>query len=264
MVEKQNVFARMIQPLWVVATYLFLYVPIVVLVLFSFNASEVSVAWEGFTLDWYRQMIQTPELIDALYVSLNVALCSTVLSSLLAVAFVYAMQWYESKIWYTVFYANILFPEIIIGIGLLSFFSYFHIPLGYGSLIAGHTLIGLGFAVPIIRGRFAEINPILTEASADLGASEFQTFYKVILPLLRPSLIASGLLVFTLSLDDFLIAFFCSSARVQTLSVYVFSLVREGVNPTINAVSTCLLAVSSMVIVILSYMNVLDQVMGHD
>ena len=264
MVEERHFFARIMHPLLVIFAYTFLYLPILILIFFSFNKSAISSSWTGFTLEWYKQMFNTPELLEALRASLVVATASTILSNILATAFVFAMRGRHGGFLYSLFYTNLFFPEIILGIGLLSFFAFFRLPLGYGSLIAGHTLIGLGFVVPIIRARFAEINPILTEASADLGASEFQTFRKVVMPLLRPAIVASSLLVFTLSLDDFLIAFFCSSPRVQTLSVYVFSMVREGVSPTINAISTCLLAVSSLAILILSGMKILDQVFFHD
>ena len=137
-------------------------------------------------------------------------------------------------------------------------------PLGYGSLIAGHTIIGLGFAVPIFRARFEEFDPYLTEAALDLGADYFQTGKLVIFPLLKPAIIASGLLVFTLSLDDFIISFFCSSPTVQTLSLYIYFQVKTLVSPTINAVSTCLLLVSSLAIFFLTYFNVLDRAFTHE
>ena len=137
-------------------------------------------------------------------------------------------------------------------------------PLGYGSLIAGHTLIGLGFVVPIVRSRFVELDPVLTEASLDLGATSWQTFRRVLIPLLAPSLLASALIVFTLSLDDFLIAFFCSSPKIQTLSMYVYSQMKEAVDPSINAISVLLLSFSSIVALVLSLMKVIDRVIRHD
>jgi spermidine/putrescine transport system permease protein len=149
-------------------------------------------------------------------------------------------------------------------IGILSVFTFFQIPLGYLSLITGHTVIGLGFVIPIVRARFVELDPILTEASLDLGASYAQTFRKVLLPLLMPSLVSSALLVFTLSLDDFMIAFFCSGPKVQTLSVYVYSMIKGGVDPTINAISALFLLFSSLLVLILCSLRVIDQVMSHE
>jgi len=260
MVENKKFFVKFIHPVFVCITYLFLYLPISILVLFSFNDSPVSIKWVGFSLRWYKKLIQSPEIIDALRTSLIVAFSATFLSILLGTCFVLANRWWKSSFLTNLFYTNVLLPEIIFAIGILSIFTFFRIPVGYGSLITGHTLIGLGFTVPIVKARFSELDPLLTEASLDLGATYSQTFKKVIIPLLMPSLLASSLLVFTLSLDDFLIAFFCSGPTVQTLSVYVYSMVRAGVDPTINAISTCFLVVSSILILALCFFKIIDQV----
>lgn len=252
---------------FVALVYAFLYLPILIMVIFSFNNSPISVEWSGFTFEWYKQMFYNPELLYATRASLIIAITATILSISIATALVYAAYWFRPRTAIAIFSsfaANIVFPELILAIGLLSLFSIFGIPLGYGSIICGHILLGLGFAVPIIRARFKELDPKIIEASLDLGATQLQTFFKVILPLLAPALIGSGLLVFTLSLDDFLIAFFCSSPKVQTLSVYVYSLVREGVNPTINAISTCLLFLSSLSILALSAFKIIDKVVASD
>ncbi len=264
MVESRNAFAWLFYPLYMISVYIFLYVPLIVLVLFSFNNSAMSVQWAGFSLRWYRQLFATPEIVSALWVSLIVALCSTFLSVVLGTALVFASKWWRPRFLFELFIPNVVLPEIILALGLLSIFAFFNIPLGYGSLIAGHTLLGLGFVIPIIRARFIELDPILTEASADLGATPTQTFRKIVMPLLMPSIIAASLLVFTLSLDDFFIAFFCSGARIETLSIYVFSKVREGVDPSINAIAALLLAVSSLFILIVSYLEVLDKVISHE
>jgi spermidine/putrescine transport system permease protein len=264
MVEKRQIFLQYIHPLVVALAYIFLYLPIVVLVTFAFNASEQSVRWTGFTLHWFVEMVNNAELLSAIKVSLIVAVVATMLSLAMGTGLIVALKWWQSRLAPHIFYGNILLPEIVFAIGLLSVFTFLQIPLGYGSLIAGHTIIGLGFVVPIVRARFVELDPFLTEASADLGATHWQTFRKILLPLLVPSLVAASLLVFTLSLDDFLIAFFCSSSNVQTLSVYVFSLVREGISPTINAVSVCLLVLSSVCVLILTMLKVIDQVVTHE
>lgn len=260
MVENKKFFVKFMQPIFVCATYLFLYLPISVLILFSFNDSPVSIKWVGFSLRWYRKLLDSPEILDAMKTSLIVAISATVLSVLLGTCFVLANRWWRSSFLTNLFYTNVLLPEIVFAIGILSIFTFFKIPVGYGSLVTGHTLIGLGFAVPIIKARFSELDPILTEASLDLGATYSQTFRLVLIPLLMPSLIASSLLVFTLSLDDFLIAFFCSGPTVQTLSVYVYSMVRTGVDPTINAISTCFLLISSILILMLCFFKIIDQV----
>ncbi|MCK4264899.1 ABC transporter permease [Candidatus Babeliales bacterium] len=265
MVESKNIFIRALHPLFVICAYLFLYIPVFVLIFFSFSsASLLAVKWAGFSLKWYKNIFIYPEILKALNVSLIVAFVSTILSIAMGTAFVFATKWWKSAILDKIFYANVILPDIILAVGLLSLFAFFQVPLGYVTLIAGHTLIGLGFVIPIVRSRFKEIDPILTEASSDLGATQAETFWKIILPLLTPSIVASSLLVFTLSLDDFFIAYFCSGAKIQTLSIYVFSKIREGLDPTINALSTCMLAISSLFVIILSLLKVVDRVIGHE
>lgn len=259
-VERKNPVLQVFYPLFIITSYLFLYLPIIVLVLFSFNDAAVSTKWVGFSLRWYRELFASIEILEAFKVSLVVAGSSTMLSLLLGTMFVLSSKWWRSTWPFNIFYINVFLPDIILAIGVLSIFSFFHIPVGYSSLIAGHTIIGLGFVIPIVRARFMELDPVLTEASLDLGATYAQTFYKIVIPLLMPSLIAAGLLAFTLSLDDFLISFFCSGPTVQTLSVYVYSMVRVGVDPTINAISTFFLVASSLFVLGLTYFKVIDQV----
>ena len=264
MVETKQYITRYCLPIVVAIAYLFLYLPIIVLVLFSFNDASFSINWVGFSLRWYAKLINSPEILNSLKTSLVVAFSTTILSLLIGTCFVVANRWGRSRLLSNIFYTNILLPEIVLAIGILSIFTFFQIPLGYGSLIAGHTLLGLGFVIPIVRARFIELDPFLTEASLDLGATYGQTFRKVVIPLLMPSLIASGLLVFTLSMDDFLISFFCSGPTVQTLSVYVYSMIRTGVDPMINAVSACFLGLSSLLVLLLCSLKVVDQVISHE
>ncbi len=264
MIEKKKYFFKLMQPVFVTMVYFFLYLPIIIMVLFSFNESETPMRWGGFSLQWYREMWHVPEMVDALKTSLIVACSATLLSLVIGTCFVVAHKWWKTQVLFNLFYTNILLPDIILAIGVLSIFTFAQIPLGYGSLIIGHTLIGLGFVIPIIRARFIELDPFLTEASLDLGASYMQTFKRILIPLLMPSIVASGLLVFTLSLDDFLIAFFCSGPKVQTLSVYVYSMVKAGVDPTINAISAVLLGLSSVLVLTLLSLNVVDQVISGD
>jgi len=264
MVENKQFFWNFLNPIVVCLAYLFLYLPIFVLVIFSFNDASFSIEWVGFSLRWYEKLIHSKEILEALKTSVIVALVTTFLSLFLGTCFVVASKWWRSSFLTSLFYSNILLPEIVLAIGILSIFTFFQIPLGYGSLIAGHTLLGLGFAIPIIKARFVELDPVLTEASLDLGATYFQTFRKVIIPLLMPSLLASGLLVFTLSMDDFLISLFCSGPTVQTLSVYVYSMIRTGIDPMINAISTCFLVISSLLVLLLCSFKVVDQVISYE
>jgi spermidine/putrescine transport system permease protein len=141
-------------------------------------------------------------------------------------------------------------------VALLTIFTYFKIPFGLITLIIGHTLLGLGFAFPLIYNSFVDVNKLLIEASLDLGASMRQTFFKVILPILYPALFSCALLIFILSLDDFLISFFCAGPDSQTLSLYIFAMIRGGLSPTINALSTIILVFSSILVSAYTYVKI--------
>lgn len=236
--------------------YMFLYIPIIILIISSFNESAYSYEWRGFSLTWYRQLWESVEVWQALFNSCIVAVTSVVLSLIMGLLFVVfsAGTWLEKML--LVFYGSLAAPEIVLAVGLLSFFSFFSVPLGLTTLIAGHTLIGLGYIVPLLHSRFHELNYALTEASLDLGADYRTTFFRIILPLLSPALLAGALLVFILSFDDFIISFFCTGGTTQTLPLYFFSVIRSGASPIINALSSLFLLVSSIVVLLFSSLKI--------
>jgi spermidine/putrescine transport system permease protein len=234
-------------PLFVTLFFLFLYVPIIVLILYSFNASTMPYEWKGFTTMWYKQLFASKEAWQALSNSLVVSAASVFLSVTMAVLVVYN-GFEKLNRFFVLFYGTLVIPEIVLAVGLLGFFSLFSVSLGLVTLVAGHTLLGLGYAVPIVHSRFYELEKHLTEASLDLGATRSQTFFRIILPLLMPAIFAASLLVFVISLDDFLIAFFCAGAETQTLPLYIFSVVRSGGSPMINALSTIMIFVGGLIV----------------
>ena len=241
----------LVLPFWVLITYLFLYVPIVVLVIFSFNNGLFPAPWVGFTTKWYTELFQSSAVWSAFSNSMIVALTSTALSLLMSLCIVY----YESTKasignWIYFFFGTILIPEVVLAIGLLSFLSFCSVPLGLPSLIAGHTILGLGYAVPIIYSSYHSIDKRLQEASLDLGATKSETFFKITLPLLKQALIVAGLLVFIVSFDDFIVSYFCAGSEAQTLSLYIYSMIRSGISPVINALSTILLGLSSLLVLL--------------
>lgn len=247
---------RLLFSLLVLAIYAFIYIPVVVLIIFSFNDAALSYAWKGFSLRWYQDLLVSVEVWHALKNSLLVAFSSVVLSIVLGMSFVYHAtrnKWSRS---FVLFYGSLAIPEIVLAVGLLSLFSLLGAPLGRTTLIVAHTLLGLGYVIPIIQTRFALLNERFTEAALDLGASEKKAFFTVLLPLLAPALMAAALLVFIISLDDFVISFFCSGGSTQTLPMYIFSMIRSGATPVVNALSTVLLGVSSFIILLLSLLNV--------
>jgi spermidine/putrescine transport system permease protein len=161
----------------------------------------------------------------------------------------------KMKNFFLLFYGNVIVPEIVLAVGLLSLFSFLAISLGLQTLIIAHTVLGLGFAFPLLYTRFLGLDKRMSEASLDLGATKGQTFVKIILPLLVPAVSASALLIFILSFDDFLLSFFCAGSEAQTISLYIYSMIRSGVSPVVNALSTLLLAFSSLLVVIFCFLN---------
>lgn len=247
--------------LFISCVYLFLYVPIIVLVLFSFNDNEFTFSWTRLTTRWYSELFSSVEVWVALKNSLLVAGSAVTLSLGMAFFLVfYASDKYRKRI-PLFFSANLAMPEIVLAIGMLAFFSFFSIPLGLPTLIVGHTLIGLGYVVPIVYDRYRDVSRRYAEASLDLGATMTQTMYRVMLPMIRPSLIAAGLLVFIVSFDDFIIAFFCAGASAQTLPLFIFSLIRTGASPVVSALSVLLLGASSLLVLIFSSFQVKKMVL---
>lgn len=236
--------------LFIALTYLFLYVPIVVLVVFSFNTSGFPSPWTGFTWEWYSELFHSPLLWEAFQNSLIIALSSMLLSLLIGTFLLfYAAQGGRVGSFLHLFYGNLVIPETILAVSLLGFFSILTVPLGIITLIIAHTVLGLGFVIPIIYMKFLELDPRLTEASLALGATPMQTFFKVVLPMLRPVLISTALLVFIVSFDDFILSYFVAGSATQTLSLYILSMIRSGVSPTVNALSTVLLTLSSLLVI---------------
>lgn len=237
--------------LLVAVSYLFLYVPLAVLLIFSFNTEGFPSPWKSFTLKWYGELLHSTHLWQSFMNSLIVACFSTAISLTAGIFLIfYAAQGGRIGKFLNLFYGNLVIPETVLAVSLLGFFTLISIPLGLTTLIVAHTILGLGFVVPIVYARFLELDPRMTEASLVLGATPVQTFFKVTLPLLRPSLIATALLVFIVSFDDFILSYFCAGSSAQTLSLYILSMIRSGVSPVVNALSAVLLFLSSLFVLL--------------
>ncbi|MEM7226502.1 MAG: ABC transporter permease [Pseudomonadota bacterium] len=234
-------------------TLFFLYAPILTLMAFSFNDSRRNIVWNGFTLKYYEKAINNESLIEAFTNSLTIAFLSTMISVILG-AMVAVLLWrfrFPGKAPYEGAMAlPIVIPEICMGIAMLAFFarigwpSGLPYPLNLGSIIIAHISFSFPFAAMVIRARLANFNRELEEAAKDLGASEWQTFRDVLIPYMRPGLLAGGLLAFTLSLDDFVITFFTSGPDTVTFPVKVYSMVRFSVTPEVNAASSVLIVIT--------------------
>lgn len=243
--------------LWVrlmlLVVFVFLYAPIVTLIAFSFNNSRRNIVWQGFTLDYYGKALRNDSLIEAFGNSLTIALASTLISIVLG-ALVAVLLWrfrFPGRAGYEGAMAlPIVIPEICMGVAMLAFFSRvgwpsdLPWPFSLSAITIAHVSFSFPFVAVVVRARLEGFNRELAEAAQDLGATEWQVFRDVMIPFMRPGLVAGGMLAFTLSLDDFVITFFTSGPNTVTFPVKVYSMVRFSVTPEVNAASTILIVVT--------------------
>nr|WP_235822243.1 ABC transporter permease [Gottfriedia luciferensis] len=221
-----------------------LYLPILILVLFSFNKSRINAEWTGFTFDWYLNLFNNPQVIDAFMNSLFIAIVTTILSTILGTMCALALHRHKYKFSNFIsglVYLPIVVPDILMGLSLLILFTNFHIELGSMTIIIAHVTFCISYVIILLSARLSGISSDLEDAASDLGATPWQTFRFVTLPALMPGIIASALLCFTLSIDDFVISFFVSGPSSTTLPIYIYGMVKKGVTPEINAISTILI-----------------------
>jgi spermidine/putrescine transport system permease protein len=242
-------------PRWVLAVtvgvYAFLHIPILVLVVFSFNDSKFSASWVGFTLDWYSRLLQRPDIIRGLKASLIVGGVSTVISAVLGtlVALALARHRFRGRTAFEGFlYVPIVTPEIVVGISLLILFALVKIPLGLTTITIAHVAFSLSFVVIVVLARLEGMDQNLEEAAMILGADEITTFWRVTVPQLWPGILSGALLAFTMSFDDFVITSFVSGSGSSTLPIVVYGMVRRNIEPSINAISTIILLVTTALI----------------
>jgi spermidine/putrescine transport system permease protein len=231
--------------------YGFLHLPLLVLVAFSFNDSKFSASWVGFTLDWYYRLLERPDIMRGLKASLIVGGISTVVSAVLGtlVALALARHRFRGRTALEGFlYVPIVTPEIVVGISLLILFALAKMPLGLTTIIIAHVAFSLSFVVIVVLARLEGMDQNLEEAALILGADEITTFWKVTVPQLWPGILAGALLAFTMSFDDFVITSFVSGSGSSTLPIVVYGMVRRNIEPSINAISTIILLVTTALI----------------
>jgi spermidine/putrescine transport system permease protein len=227
--------------------YLFLYGPIVVLVVLSFNASGLPTVWTGFSTDWYVKLLQNEAILASVRNSLIVAIASTAISTVVGTLLAMGME--EGRPTGTLealVTAPMIIPDIVLAIALLSFYTLLNMTLGLHSIILSHAVFNIAFVCTVVRTRFKHFDRSIIEASIDLGAGEFTTFRRVTLPVIAPGVIAAALLSFTLSIDEFIIAYFTAGAgrASTTFPMQIYSMIRFGVTPEINAVATIVMGLS--------------------
>lgn len=243
----RSTFSKVSTVVYASLIYLFLYLPIAILFIYSFNKSKLNAVWTGFTFDWYVKLMHNSDVLDATYTSLLVALVSTVFATMigtLAAVGMYRYHFRGKTALDAMLYLPIVIPEIVMGISMLALFAQLKVPLGFWTLVAAHITFSIPFVVVVVKARLDGFDKSIEEAAMDLGATPWQTFLKVTLPVIAPGVIASALLAFTLSIDDVIISFFVAGPGSATLPLKIFSMVKFGVTPEINALSTLMLLVT--------------------
>lgn len=236
-----------------IALLIFLYLPLAIVVAYSFNANNLVMVWEGFSFEWYAQVFESEPIRRAFMNSLLIAVWSTavvlVVAVLAAVGFV-SMKRRNSAVANGLLSAPLILPEIVLAIAILSLFAFVKVPLGIPAMIVGHAVVGLPFALMTIRSRLSEADWSQFEAAADLGANERQVFRRITLPMLTPAIISGGMLSFIVSMDNFIMSFFTAGPGSTTLPLYIWGSLRVGLTPEINALSTMILVVSVIVLIL--------------
>lgn len=248
---------------WLAAGYLFLYLPIVALVLYSFNDSPLPTVWGGFTLEWYRKLAVDREILTGLWLSLKIAFAtacaSVVLGTLAALALVKYSRFRGRTLFAGMISAPLVMPEVIIGLSLLLMLVSLQRAVGFPergmmTIWFGHLLVGMAYATVVVRARLEDLPPQIEEAAMDLGARPHQVFLLITLPMIMQSLLSAWLLTFTLSLDDVVLSAFLSGPGATTMPLVIFSRARLGLNPSVNAVATVIVVVVSIGVVAASYL----------
>lgn len=236
--------------IFAILMFIFMYLPIIVLTFYSFNQSKFSAGWEGFTLDWYIKLFRDTRILTALRNSVTVAFCAVGVSAVFGTLMAVGLAKYRfpgKNLYLGISYLPLIIPDIAIAVSTLVFLAAVAIPLSLWTIIAAHIVFCLAYVGLVVSTRLADLNPHLEEAALDLGATPVQAFLQVLLPQLMPGIVSGCLLAFVLSMDDFLIASFTSGSGATTLPMEIFSRIRTGVKPDINALSVILMVISSSI-----------------
>ena len=250
--------------LYLALVFLIMYLPILVVVIFSFNNSRLTVSWEGFSLQWYETLFQDDTLMEALVNSLILGVLSCLLSAVIGTLGAVGLSQLHYKSKGLLEYVSLLplmIPEIILGMVFLAFFSRLNLPFGMVTLLIGHTVFCIPYILMEVKARLVGMDKSLEEAAMDLGASPMRTFFDITLPLIMPAVFSGTLLAFAMSMDDVVISVFINGPRLSTLPIRVYTQMKTGVTPEINALCTLMLIAS---IVILFVYSLVRKLSGRD
>ncbi len=229
--------------LYMTLIFLFLYAPVFVLIIFSFNAAKSRAVWGGFTLEWYRKLFENRDIMNALRVTLTVAFISAIVATLIATITCLGLdamkrRWRQAIM--TVTYIPNVSPDLVTGISLMLLFFFVRIQTGFATLLLAHIAFNIPYAILSISPKLRQLDRNLFEAALDLGCKPAQAIWRVILPEIMPGIVTALILTFTLSIDDFVISYFTAGNQISTLTITIYSMARKSVNPQINALSTLL------------------------
>lgn len=242
--------------LYLVLIYGFLYAPIIVLIVFSFNEGKTRGSWEGFSLHWYRSLLENDEILSALKNTLSVAVIATVISTIIGTLGAIGIYEFRTRTRRLILSLNqipVINPDIVMAVGLMVLYRTLNLDFGYFTLVLSHIAFTTPYVVLSVLPKLRQMPRALPEAAMDLGASPMQTLWRVVIPHIKTGIFAGALMAFTLSIDDFVISFFTTGNGVENVSTIVFSMARRGINPEINALSTLMFAA---MLVLMLVMNV--------
>jgi len=242
---------------WVSCVFAFLYGPLLVLMVFSFNQARHTTAWQGFSLTWYASLLENQYLLDAVVNSLTVAFVSSLAATAMGTLGAFAIAWYRfagKKLFFGLVYSVMMSPDIVMGISLLMLFVTAGIHPGFFTLLVAHITFCLPFVIVLVHARIAGFDPCVVDAARDLGAGEHEVFCKIIFPMLLPAVLAGWLLSFTLSLDDVIISFFVTGPGFEILPLKIYSMVKLGVTPEVNALCTILFVLTLAAVLVAHFL----------
>lgn len=246
---------KWLKRLFVFCVLAFLYAPILVLIVYSFNASRLRGSWDGFTLGWYQALFRDREVLRALYHTVLVAVLATVISTVvgtLASFGIHSLGRRGKSVILNLNYLPVLNPDIVTAVSLMLLFGFMGLNFGFGTLLMGHISFTVPYVVLSVLPKLGQMDPNLYEAALDLGAEPGTALRKVVLPEISPGIVTGALLAFTLSIDDFVISFFTTGHGVANLSTMIFSMARRGINPVINALSTLIFIVMIALLLVIN------------
>lgn len=236
-----NKFEKFIKRFYLFIIFLFLYTPIFTLIVFSFNDSKSMGKWSGFTLKWYGQLFQNDRIMNALYITVILAVISSVIATIVgtfAAIGINKMTGFKKKALLNINYLPILNPDIVTGVALMSLFIFAKFEFGFMTLLISHITFNIPYVILAVLPKLRQLPENITEAALDLGATPNYALWKIILPQIKPGIFAGMLIAFTMSIDDFVISFFTTGPGVSNLSIEIYSMARRGIKPEINALST--------------------------